>query len=73
MDRSALYDHSMRPAAIAPESKKSMLYKSPAVFEKIDKRAVNVSICSVLYCNKKDILIKYIFSDRLTSSSYALF
>lgn len=43
VDRSALYDHSMRPAAIAPESMKSMLYKSPAVFEKIDKRAVNLA------------------------------
>ena len=44
VDRSALYDHSMRPAIITPETKKADLYKSPAVFEHLDKRAIDVSL-----------------------------
>lgn len=43
VDMSALYDHSMRPAVIPPETKKSQLYKSPVIFEQIDKRAVELA------------------------------
>lgn len=43
VDRSALFDHTMRPTVIPPESKKAQLYSSPAQFETIDKRAIEVS------------------------------
>lgn len=39
-DRTAIYDHSMKPAIIPPETKKAELYKSPEVFEHLDKRAI---------------------------------
>ncbi|PVD32803.1 hypothetical protein C0Q70_08249 [Pomacea canaliculata] len=40
MDRTNLFDHSMRPPIETPESKKVHLYKTPAVFENIDLRAI---------------------------------
>lgn len=43
VDGNALYDHSMRPAVIPPEKKKSKLYQSPIIFEHIDKRAIELS------------------------------
>lgn len=43
VDGSALYDHSMRPAILPPETRKSKLYKTPAVFEQIDKRAIELA------------------------------
>lgn len=47
MDRTNLFDHSMRPPIETPESKKVHLYKTPAVFENIDLRAIAVSNGSV--------------------------
>lgn len=43
VDNSALYDHSMRPAVIPPETKKFKLYKTPTIFEQIDKRSVELA------------------------------
>ncbi|KAL4224104.1 hypothetical protein ACF0H5_017558 [Mactra antiquata] len=43
VDTNAIYDHSMRPAVVAPETRKSKLYKTPAIFEHIDKRAIELS------------------------------
>ncbi|XP_021342152.1 hillarin-like isoform X1 [Mizuhopecten yessoensis] len=43
LDRSALFDHTMRPAVVPPESKKAQLYSSPAQFEAIDKRAIEIA------------------------------
>ncbi|KAL3856221.1 hypothetical protein ACJMK2_010998 [Sinanodonta woodiana] len=43
VDGNALYDHSMRPAIIPPETKKAQLFKSPVIFEHIDKRAIELS------------------------------
>ena len=48
MDGNALYDHSMRPAILPPETRKSQLYKSPAIFEQIDKRAIEVMVILIL-------------------------
>ncbi|KAK7088433.1 hypothetical protein V1264_022356 [Littorina saxatilis] len=42
-DRSSLYDHSMKPPVETPDCKKSALYKSPAVFEHIDLRAIELA------------------------------
>ncbi|XP_076434790.1 hillarin-like [Babylonia areolata] len=42
-DRSCLYDHSMKPPVETPESKKSALYKSPALFEHVDLKAVELA------------------------------
>ena len=39
-DRTAIYDHSMKPSTISPETKKGELYKSPEIFEQLDKRAM---------------------------------
>ena len=46
VDGNALYDHSMRPAILPPETRKSQLYKSPAIFEQIDKRSIEVLMIS---------------------------
>lgn len=45
VDRMCLFDHSMKPPAEPPEGKKSSLYKTPAVFESLDLRAIDVSLC----------------------------
>ncbi|KAH3889565.1 hillarin-like [Dreissena polymorpha] len=42
-DTSCIYDHSMRPPVLPPEGRKSKLYKSPIIFEQIDKRALELS------------------------------
>lgn len=34
----------MKPSTISPETKKGELYKSPEIFEKLDKRAMEVSL-----------------------------
>ncbi|XP_071093704.1 hillarin-like [Haliotis cracherodii] len=41
-DRSVLYDHSMRPPLEPPETKKAHLYKTPARFEQLDRKAVQL-------------------------------
>ena len=41
-DRSCLYDHSMKPPVETPDCRKAALYKSPALFEHIDLRAIEV-------------------------------
>uniref|UniRef100_A0A2C9JDD3 LIM zinc-binding domain-containing protein n=1 Tax=Biomphalaria glabrata TaxID=6526 RepID=A0A2C9JDD3_BIOGL len=43
MDRLCLFDHSMKPPPEPPEGKKSSLYKSPAVFEALDLRALDLA------------------------------
>lgn len=43
VDRSALFDHSMKPPVMPPETKKADLYKSPEVFKKLDERAIEVN------------------------------
>lgn len=47
MDRLCLFDHSMKPPPEPPEGKKSSLYKSPAVFEALDLRALDVRSYSI--------------------------
>lgn len=42
-DRMCLFDHSMKPPPEPPEGKKSSLYKSPAVFEALDLRAIDLA------------------------------
>ena len=44
VDRMCLFDHSMKPPAEPPEGKKSSLFKSPAVFESLDLRAIEVRV-----------------------------
>ncbi|XP_060565893.1 hillarin-like [Ruditapes philippinarum] len=43
LDGHALYDHSMRPAVLPPETRKAKLYKTPTIFEQIDKQAIELS------------------------------
>ncbi|KAK6190125.1 hypothetical protein SNE40_002058 [Patella caerulea] len=42
-NRDVLHDHSMKPPILPPETKKSSLYRTPAHFETLDKRAVDLS------------------------------
>lgn len=38
-----MFDHSMKPPVMPPETKKADLYKSPEVFKKLDERAIEVN------------------------------
>lgn len=55
-----MFDHSVKPPIIPPETKKADLYKSPEVFKKLDERAIEVS-----FVKKIDKYLSFYVSDSI--------